>query len=138
MTLKEFQKEIVNILLDHEIIENIYAGDTSVLINCTDESCFLVNILKSKFTYIHSNMDNNIFDKYIKTHTDEEFAKDVLSTIKAHPAFFFCFMLLKKIEELEIIDQGLFLHIMDQIAFREQEMEEFVINLLSHYNIEGH
>ena len=50
--------------------------------------------------------------------------------MKSHPAFFLYFMLFTKLKEKEIIDTGLFYHIMDNIILCETEFEELIHKLL--------
>ncbi len=135
MTQKEFLEKIASALLEQATIINVFKADTSLIVNCSDQSSFFINIIKSQFSYIHDDSCNNIVNEYIDTHAKEDFAKDLLSMTQDHPAFFLYFMLFMKLEELEIIDEGLFLHIMDHIAFCEQDFDHFLLQLLLHYNI---
>ena len=50
-----------------------------------------------------------------------------------NPAFFLYFMIFTKLKEKEIIDTGLFYHIMDNIILCETEFEELITKLLIHY-----
>lgn len=67
------------------------------------------------------------------SHTDEEFAKDVMNAMKKHPGFYFYFMVFKKLEEMGFIDSGLFSHVMDSIIFYEEEFDKFMAKFLNHY-----
>ena len=46
MTIKEFQKQIIDALKNHNAMVNILESENSLLINCNDESNFLLNILE--------------------------------------------------------------------------------------------
>ena len=94
-----------------------------------------MNILESKYTFIHNTSENENIQQYILTHSKKEFAEDLLSIAKEHHAFFIYFMIFTKLEEKGVIDSGMFYHIVDNIVFYEQEFEEFMIRVLCHYNI---
>lgn len=137
MTIKELKKQIIDALTSQNIIINISESGNSLLVNYNDESNFLLNILESKFTFIHNASEDEDIKKYILTHSKKEFAEDILSIAKKHPAFFIYFMLFTKLEEKGVIDISLFYHIVDNIVYYEQEFEEFMIRILCYYNING-
>lgn len=131
MTQADFQEKIKNGLINQGLVEHILEADNSLLVNCTDKSNFLINILSSKYTFLHDNDDE--IENYLLTHTNAEFTLDLIKITEEYPAFFLYFMLITKLREEKIIDKGLFYHIMDNIVVREDEFEEFIIKLLSHY-----
>lgn len=93
-----------------------------MLIECNDESSFIINIFEPKSDLIRKEQENEYIDKYIETHTDEEFAQDLLSTIKSHPVFFLYFMFLAKLKEIKFVDKYTFSYIMDNVIQHEQEL----------------
>lgn len=134
MTIKEFEKQIIDALTNHETIVHILESENSLLINCNDKSSFLINILESKFTFVHNEFDDKEIEKYLSTHSEKEFAKDLLGITENHPAFFLYFMLFTKLEEKGIIDKCLYYHILDNIIYYEQEFEKYIIRLLCQFN----
>lgn len=84
--------------------------------------------MEPKGDFIHSESDRREVDEYCMSHTDEEFAKDVMNAMKKHLGFYFYFMVFKKLEEVGIIDNGLFSHVMGSIIFYEEEFDKFMAN----------
>ena len=132
MTIKELKKKILDALKNQEMILNIFDYEKSLLINCRDESSFFINILESDIKFTHNDYDDEV-NKYLATHSEKDFAADLLEVMKGHPAFFLYFMLFTKLKEKEIIDTGLFYHIMDNIILCEAEFEELITKLLIRY-----
>lgn len=135
MTLKNFQEHLVENLIKSEQILHILKSDNSILINCIDESNFLINIIESKFTFLHNNTDDEKTEAYILEHTKNNFAQDLLLTVQDHPAFFFYFMIFSKLEEKKILDAGMLYHILDCVIYYEKDLNEFLIRLLAHYKL---
>lgn len=134
MTVKEFRKQLIEALSNQKTKFHILESDASLLITCYDKSSFLLNILESKFTFLHNNCADEEVEYYFATHSNEEFAQDILSTLKSKPAFFFFYMICTKLEEKKIIDSALFYHILDSVISDEQEFEEFLTRVLWNYN----
>ena len=132
MTIKDLKKKILEALTNQEKILHISESENSLLINCNDESCFFINILKSNFKHINNNYNDEV-NQYLATHSEKDFASDLLEAMKSHPAFFLYFMIFTKLKEKEIIDTGLFYHIMDNIILCETEFEELIAKLLIRY-----
>lgn len=105
------------------------------MVSCNNRFSFFVNIVESKGAFIHSENDGREVEEYFISHTDEEFARDIVNTMEMHPGFFYYFMIFKKLEEMDIIDDGLFSHVMDSIFFYQKEFDEFIIKLLNHYQL---
>lgn len=137
MTLKDFQEYLDENLSNSEQILHILKSDNSLLINCNDKSNFLINILESKFTFSHNNANDEKMEAYILRNTKEDFANDLLLTVQNHPAFFFYFMIFSKLEEKKILDTGMFYHILDCIIYNEKDLNEFLVKLLAHYNLDN-
>lgn len=135
MTTKDFQILIINILSHKKEILHIFESNDSLLVTCNDESSFFVNILESKHTFIHDESDAEFINQYMETHSEEEFARDILNMAATRPGFFFYFTAFSKLEEMEIIDSGLLYHIMDSIIYYEREFDEFIIKTLWQYGI---
>lgn len=135
MTIKDFQILIINILSHQKEILHIFESDDSLLVTCNDESSFLVNIFGSKHTFIHDESDAGFINQYMETHSEEEFARDILKMATTRPGFFFYFMTFSKLEEMKIIDSGLLYHIMDSIIYYEREFDEFIVKTLWQYGI---
>lgn len=133
MTIKEFEKQIIDALAHHETIINILESDNSLLINCCDKSCFFINILESKFTFIHNDCDEEA-EKYFLSHSKKEYVQDILRTAEIHPAFFLYFMIFSKMKEMGIIDRCLYYHILDNIVHYEYEFEQFIVEIIHQIN----
>lgn len=133
MTVKDFQAIVVSSLEEREEITHIMESEHSVLVSCNNQFSFFVNIMESKGAFIHSESNRREIDEYFMSHTDEEFAKDVMNAMKKHPGFYFYFMVFKKLEEMGFIDSGLFSHVMDSIVFYEEEFDKFMAKFLNHY-----
>lgn len=135
MNISKLQKIIVHALSDQKDILNILNSDNSLLINCTDESDYCISIMKSKHTFIHNDSEEKFADEYLATHSNEDFAKDLLNMTNSHPGFFLYYMIFAKLEEMSIIDRGLFYHLNDSIIHYEDELTLYIIRLLMHFNI---
>ena len=137
MTLDNFQKLLNHALSQQDKIRHILNSDTSLLVSCTDESNFFINILESKRTFIHDGQEEKHADEYLTTHSDEDFAQDILDLTTTHPGFFLYFMIFTKLEELGIIDSGLFFHLNDSIIYHDKELDTFTLELLKHLKIDN-
>lgn len=126
MTVKDFQGLISNVLSKQKEIIHILDSDTSLLVSCENDSCFYVNILESKQAFIHDSHEEKRKDEYLSTHSKEDFAEDILKLSVCHPGFFIYFLMLSKLQEMQIIDNGLFFHIMDCIVCDEHEIDNFI------------
>lgn len=73
--------------------------------------------------------------EYFATHTKLKFTKELADMSVGHPGFFYYFIVFKKLEEVGIIDNALFCHIMDCIVYYNHEFDEFMVRILNHYNI---
>lgn len=135
MTQKDFQTLICDALSGQKEIFNILNSEKSILVSCVDESSFLVNILESKLTFIHDEQEEKFASEYLASHTDEDFAADILDMAVTHPSFFLYFMLFSKLEEMEIIDRGLFCHLCDCIIDSENELDRFLTKILEHFRL---
>lgn len=135
MTLADIQLLVFNTLSTHPQISHILNSDHSLIVNCTDNSNFYINILESKRTFIHDSQEEKIVDEYFATHSDIDFAKDILGLTSTHPGFFFYFMIFMKLEEMGIIDKALFYHLNDNIVYYENELSAYIVELLGHFNI---
>lgn len=135
MDIKKLKKLIADALSDYDDICSILNSDSSLLISSIDGSNFLVNILESKRTLIHRDREEKAVQEYLTTHLEEDFAKDILNMVNEHPGFFVCFMLFTKLEEMEIIDRGLFYHLNDSVVRYEDEVSLFIAELLGHFSI---
>ncbi len=135
MTLDNFQRLLTCALYNQNEITHILNSYNSLLVSCDDESNFYINILESKWTFIHDDNEERYAREYLATHTDENFAEDILNMASGHPAFFICFMLFTKLEEMRIIDRGLFYHLNDSIVHYEDELSLFIAELLARINI---
>lgn len=136
MTQKDFQTLISSVLSGQKEICNIFNSEKTLLVNCADESSFLINILESKLTFIHDEEKEKFVNEYLSNHTDEDFAADILDMVITHPSFFMYFMLFSKLEEMEIIDRGLFYHLCDCIIDSENELDRFLTKVLVHFRLE--
>ena len=88
MTPDDFQILISDTLSNQKEICHILSSNGSLLVSCTDESNFYINILESKRTFIHDDRKESSIEKYITPHSDKDFAKDILSLTTCHPGFF--------------------------------------------------
>lgn len=131
MEIKDFCSLVIDALTDEKKILHMLESDNSILVTCNDESDFYINILESKRTYIHDREGNEFIKEYITVHDKEDFAKSILGMVKEQPGFFCYFMILHKLEEMKIINTALFYHIMDNIAWNTQELNEFISRLIS-------
>lgn len=134
MTLHDFQKLISTILSNQEEICHILPSDNSLLVSCDDESSFYINILESKRTFIHDDKKNHYIEEYMATHSDEDFAKDMLDLAACHPVFLLYFFIFTKLNELGIIDDNLLFHLNDSIIYHENELDAFTTALLDRLN----
>lgn len=135
MTLENFRKLLACALYNQSEICHILNSNNSLLVSCDDDSNFYINILESKRTFIHD--DEKYTSEYFATHTDENFAEDVLSMAVCHSGFLLYFMIFAKLEEMGIIDRGLFYHLNDSVVHNEDELSLFIIKLLAHVNVKG-
>lgn len=136
MTVKNFQALVIHALSKQKEILHILESSNSFLVSCIDESSFFINVLESKSRFVHDEIDNGFASQYMETHSEEEFVQDVLDMANAHPGFFFYFMIFSKLEGMGIVDNGLFYHILDSIIYYENEFDEFMAKMLSHYSVE--
>lgn len=134
MTLDDFQILITDTLSNQKEICHILSSNGSLLVSCTNESNFYINILESKRTFIHDDRKESSIEKYITTHSDKDFAKDILSLTTCHPGFFLYFLIFSKLKELGVIDNSLFYHLNDSIIHYENELNAFTIELLNRLN----
>lgn len=135
MTLKDFQRLLTCPLYNQNEINYILNADNSLLVNCNDESIFYINILNSKWTFLHDDREERYVREYLATHTDENFAEDILDLAIAHPAFFIYFMIFTKLKEMGIIDRALFYHLNDCVVHCENELGLFIAELLARIHI---
>lgn len=133
MKMEDFRRILCDALNNGKMIIHVLESDNSILVACNDQSNFFINIIESKRTFIHDNKMNEFTEEYLSTHTDEEFAKDILGMVIKYPEFFCYFMIFNKLEEMHIIDTGLFYHIMDSIIGNKEEFDEFIGKLLNCY-----
>lgn len=133
MTIKELQKKITDALSSHEIIKYVLESDDSILIRCHDKSGFLIHIIESNIA--HNEFKDEYINTYLATHSDSEFAQDLLDITNSHPTFFLYFMIFAKLKELSLIDQCMFYHILDNVIEHEQELNDFLVSLLTHHRI---
>ena len=89
MTVKDFQAIFISSLAKQKEINHIIESDNSVLVSCNDNFSFFVNIMESKGIYVHNESDEKAMEEYFATHTDEEFAKDIVDMTAVHPGFFY-------------------------------------------------
>lgn len=136
MTLDDFQRLLTRALYDQSEICHILNSNNSLLVSCDDESNFYINILESKWTFIHDDYEEAHAKEYLATHSDEDFAEDILNMSTCHPGFFLYFMIFSKLEEMGIIDRGLFYHLIDSIVHYEDELSQFIVELLAHINVD--
>lgn len=129
MTQKEFQAMVADCLSQDKRIKSVLCADRSLLIGCSDQSSFLMNVLKSQWTFEHCNLEHLSMDECAAAYGKEGFANDLLDMADSHSSFFFLFMLFNKLEEMGIIDEGLFYHLSDSIAHCEDEMGVFLSKL---------
>lgn len=137
MTPENFQKLLTNALSYQDKVCHILNSDTSLLVSCTDESNFFINILESKRTFIHDNQEEKYAMDYYSSHSVEDFRDAVLDLRTYHPGFFLYFLIFTKLEELGIIDSGLFFHLNDSIVHYEKELDVFTIELLKRLKIDS-
>lgn len=136
MTQKDFQTLICDALSEQKEICNILNSEKSILVSCADESSFLINILESKLTFIHDEQEEKFESEYLASHSDEDFAADILDMAVTHLSFFLYFMVFSKLEEMDIIDRGLFYHLCDCIIDSENELDQFLIKVLAHFRLD--
>ena len=136
MTLDDFQRLLTCALYDQGEICHILNSNNSLLVSCDDKSNFYINILESKWTFIHDDYEETYAREYLATHTDEDFAEDILNMVKCHPGFFLYFMIFTKLEEMGIIDRGLFYHLNDSIVHYEDELSLFIAEVLAYINVD--
>ncbi len=82
MTLESFQRLLACSIYNQSEICHILNSNNSLLISCNDDSNFYIRILESKRTFIHD--DEKYTNEYLATHTDENFAEDILSMAACH------------------------------------------------------
>lgn len=133
MTIKELLKQIADTLSSRKIIKCTLESDNSLLIRCNDKSRFLIHIIESKSNITHNKFRKAYINTYLATHSDTEFAQDILDITNSHPTFFLYFMIFAKLKELDIIDQCMFYHILDNVIEHEQELNDFLIALLTRH-----
>jgi len=133
MEIKDFCSLIIDTLSDEKEIMHMLKSDNSILAACNDGSNYYINILESKRTFIHGREDNEFIKEYMMKHSKEGFAENILGMIEEQPGFFCYFMILHKLKEMKIIDTVLFYHIMDNIIWNTQELNEFISRLLNHF-----
>lgn len=126
MTIEDFQGLVSNLLSKQKEIIHILNSDTSLLVSCENDSCFYVNILESKQAFVHDSHEEKWKEEYISTHSKEDFTNDILYMSVRHPGFFIYFLMLSKLQEMQIIDSGLFFHIMDSVVCYEHEIDNFI------------
>ncbi len=136
MTLENFQKLISTALSYQDNVCHILNSDTSLLVSCNDGSSFYINILESKPAFIHDNQEEKYAMDYYSSHSVEDFRNAVLDLRTYHPGFFLYFLIFTKLEELGIIDSGLFFHLNDSIVHYEKELDVFTIELLKSIRID--
>lgn len=134
MTLNELQKLIGSTLSNQKEICHVLPSDSSLFVNCTDGSNFYINILESKRKFIHDEQKERYIKEYIATHSDEDFAKDILDLAASHPGFLLYFFIFTKLNELGIIDDLLLFHLNDSIVCYEDEINAFTTALLDRLN----
>lgn len=130
MSLEIFIQELANVLKKQKSIRNILESENSLLVNCSDESNFLISVMESKFALIHNAKDDQEIEEYLLTHSKEEFAENLIETVNNHAAFFILFMIFSKLREKKVIDEGMFYHILDNVIANELEYETFMARLL--------
>lgn len=136
MTSKFFQTILTNALTYQNEIIHILNSECSLLVSCNDGSNFYINILESKPTFIHDNQEEKYAMDYYSSHSVEDFRNAVLDLKTYHPGFFLYFLIFTKLEELGIIDSGLFFHLNDSIVHYEKELDVFTIELLRRLKID--
>lgn len=132
MTLTSFQTLIYTILSQQKEIIHVLNSDGSLLVSCDDGSNFFINVLESRRTFIHEDCNEETICEYLSAHTKEDFTQDILNLASSHPSFFMYFLIFTRLEEMRIIDRGLLYHIIDNIIFHENELDEFMAKLISH------
>lgn len=137
MTSKDFQLLFANALSTQENICHILNSDNSLLISCTDKSDFFINILESKQKFARDDRQEKFANEYLATHSDEEFAQDILSLTSSHPGFFLYFMVFMKLKEMGIIDNFLFDHLNTSIVYYEDELNAFIAKIFSRLSTNG-
>lgn len=135
MTIQDFHKLLSGILKKQEQIHHILESGNSFLVSCQDDATFFINITESKKTFIHDGNNMRQEKEYFATHTKLKFTKELADMSVGHPGFFYYFIVFKKLEEVGIIDNALFCHIMDCIVYYNHEFDEFMVRILNHYNI---
>ena len=121
MTLEHFRRLLACALYNQIEICHILNSNNSLLVSCDDNSNFYINILESKRTFIHDDYATEYTNEYLATHTDKNFAEDILNMATCHHGFLLFFMIFAKLEEMGIIDRGLFYHLNDSIVHHEDE-----------------
>ena len=137
MTLESLRRLLACALHNQREICHILNSNNSLLVSCNDDSNFYINILESKRTFIHDDYETKYTNEYLATHTDENFAEDILSMAARHHGFLLYFMIFAKLEEMGIIDRGLFYHLNDSVVHYEDELSLFIVKLLAHVNVKG-
>lgn len=133
MDINAFCALLAESLTNKKKITNILESDNSILVACNDGSNFFINILESKRTFIHEREERKLIEEYVAVHSKEDFAGTILEMIQEEPGFIFYFMIIQKLEEMNIIDTGLFFHIMDNIIWNTKELDEFLNKLLNRF-----
>lgn len=135
MSPDNFQKLLTQTLSHQEKVCHILNSGTSLLVSCTDESNFFINILESKQTFIHADQEAKNAIDYHSSHSIEDFRNAVSYLETSHPGFFLYFLIFSKLEELGIIDRALFFHLNDSIIHYEEELDSFTLELLRHVKL---
>ncbi len=135
MTLESLRRLLACALHNQREICHILNSNNSLLVSCNDDSNFYINILESKRTFIHDDCETKYTNEHLATHTDGNFAEDILSMAACHHGFLLYFMIFAKLEELGIIDRGLFYHLNDSVVHYEDELSLFIVKLLAHVNV---
>ncbi len=91
MTLENFRRLLARALYNQNEICHILNSNNSLLVSCNDDSNFYINILESKRTFIHDDYEAKYTNEYLATHTDENFAEDILNMAACHHAFLLYF-----------------------------------------------
>lgn len=132
MTIEDFKILIENTLSNQEEIFNIFQDEKTLLVS-TDESNFFINILESKNMFANNNEDSNYITEYMSAHSKEEFIKDLRNKSAVNSGFLFYFLMLLKLEEMNIIDNNLLYHIINNIIYHEHVFNEFFDKILSYF-----
>lgn len=133
MDIKSFCVLLTESLKNKKRITHILESDNSILVACNDGSNFFINIMESKRTFIHEHEERQFIEEYVAIHSKEDFAENILEMIQKEPGFVFYFMIIQKLEEMNIIDTCLFFHIMDNIIWNTKELDEYLNKLLNRF-----